>query len=120
MKRVLIVDDNEILCRITCDILRVEGYWTVPAYSAGEALELLDHESFDLVVTDWRMEGMNGLELARAIRQRELRLPVIMVTGYDPIEAEEITECLPKQNLFPALVDKIRSYLSATTEAKIA
>lgn len=119
MKTVLFVDDNEVLCRLTCDILRLEGYHAVPAFNAAEALKAFDEENFDIVVTDMRMQGMNGLELAREIHNKKPHLPVILVTAYGPIEAGEVKECLAKENLFPHLLEKIRFFLSeAEAEAE--
>jgi len=112
MKAVLFVDDNEVLCRLTCDILRLEGYRAVPAYNAAEALKVFDEEDFDIVVTDMRMQGMNGLELAREIHNKNPQLPVILVTAYEPVSGEHVRECLAKENLFPHLLEKIRLCLS--------
>jgi DNA-binding response OmpR family regulator len=111
MKAILFVDDNEILCRLACDILRREGFQAVGAFNAVDALAAFDKQSFDLVITDWRMEGMDGLEMAREIRKTHPALPVIMVTAYDLVEAEEITECLKKETLFPTLVERVRAHL---------
>ncbi len=112
MKAVLFVDDNEMLCRLSCDILRLEGYHAVPAYNATEALKVFDEENFDIVITDMRMQGMNGLELAREIHHKKPRVPVILVTAYGPIAGDEVRECLAKENLFPHLLEKIRFFLS--------
>lgn len=112
-KAVLFVDDNQVLSRLCCDILQREGYHAVPAFNGTEALEAFDKRRFDIVITDLRMEGMDGLELARAIRHKQPRLPVIMVTAYGPVDADEISECVPKPNLFPTLLDKIRYHLMA-------
>jgi CheY-like chemotaxis protein len=112
MKRVLVVDDNEMLCQLACDILRTEGYQAVPARSAAEALEAFAREEFDILVTDFRMPGMNGLELARAIRSRNPHFPVIVISAYEPVECEHVTLWLPKEYLFPRLLEKIRSCLS--------
>jgi len=112
MKTVLFVDDNEVLCRLTCDILRLEGYRAVPAYNAAAALKVFNEENFDIVVTDLRMQGMNGLELAREIHSKNPQLPVILVTAYGPIEGDDVRACLAKENLFPNLLEKISLYLS--------
>jgi two-component system NtrC family response regulator len=112
MKTVLVVDDNEMLCRLACDILAMEGYRAVPAGNAREALEAFEREEFDVLVTDFRMPGMSGLELARAIHDKNPQLPVIVMTAYGPIEAEDIRICLAKEDLFPGLLEKIRLCLS--------
>jgi CheY-like chemotaxis protein len=120
MKRVLVVDDNEMLCKLACDILRMEGYYAVPARSAAEALEAFERESFDILVTDSRMPGMTGLELARAVRLKNPQFPIIVMTAYEPVECEHVTLWLPKNYLFPGLVEKIRFCLSAAKMEDIA
>jgi len=115
MKKILVVDDNEMLCRLACDILRTEGYRAVPASNAAEALRVLEEEEFDLLVTDSQMPGMSGLELARAVRNRNPGFPVIIMTAFEPVDSEHVTLWLPKRYLFPNLLEKIRYCL---TEAK--
>ncbi len=112
MKSVLFVDDNAVLSRLSCDILRRQGYQAVPVYSAAEALAELEQQEFDLMVTDLRMEGMDGLELARAVHNRHPQLPIILVTAYGPVEGEHVKVCLPKDGLFPSLLEHIRAYLA--------
>jgi CheY-like chemotaxis protein len=112
MKKILVVDDNEILCRLTCEILRTEGYHAVPATSAAQALDAFEREEFDVLVTDFRMPGMTGLDLARAIRNKNPEMPVIVMSAYEPVESEHVTLWLPKEYLFPDLVHKIRVCLS--------
>jgi DNA-binding NtrC family response regulator len=112
MKAILFVDDHEVLARLSCEILEMQGYRAVCAYSANEALEKFNQEKFDILVTDFRMEGMNGLELAKHIHQRDPQVPVIIVTGYGPVEGgKDVNACLQKEELFPALLEKIKLYL---------
>jgi DNA-binding NtrC family response regulator len=112
MKAILFVDDHEVLARLSCEILEMQGYRAVSAYNADQALEKLDQEKFDVLVTDFRMEGMDGLQLARKIHAKDPSLPVIIVTGYGPIETgADAKACLPKEHLFPALLEKIRLIL---------
>jgi CheY-like chemotaxis protein len=112
MKSILVVDDNELLCRLACDILTTAGYRAVPAGNAKAALAAFENEEFDLLVTDFRMPGMSGLELARAIRNRNPQFPVIVMTAYEPVECEHVTLWLPKEYLFPGLLEKIHFCLS--------
>ena len=122
MKKVLFVDDNKVLSRLSCDILRMEGYQAVPAFSATEALEAFEKDNFDLLITDFRLGTMDGLQLARVIHDKWPNIPVIMVTAYGPIEGREIRKCLPKEQLFPALLEEIRTCLcemEATNEQPV-
>ena len=112
MKAILFVDDHEVLARLSCEILETQGYRAVSAYSAEDALQKFDKEDFDILVTDFRMEGMNGLELAREVHARRPETPVIIVTGYGPIEGgKDVVACLQKEELFPALLEKIKYFL---------
>jgi DNA-binding NtrC family response regulator len=115
MKTILFVDDNEALARLSSHILDQHGYRAVPAYNAEQALALLDKQDFDLLITDFRMEGMNGLQLARAVHARNPFVPVIIVTAYGPLDTgDEAKACLPKEGLFPNLLETIQSVLRDT------
>ena len=112
MKAVLFVDDHEVLARLSCEILETQGYRAVSAYNGPDALEKFGRESFDIVVTDFRMEGMNGLELAKRIHASHPGIPVIIVTGYGPVDTgRDANVCLQKEQMFPALLEKIKIYL---------
>ena len=112
MKAILFVDDHEVLARLSCEILEMQGYKAVSAYSAKEALEKFDQQDFDILVTDFRMEGMNGVELAHKVRERSPNTPVIIVTGYGPVDGgKDVSACLQKEDLFPALIEKIKFFL---------
>lgn len=119
MRTILFVDDHEVLARLSCEILEMHGYRAVSAYNGEEALRKFDQQDFDILVTDFRMEGMNGLELAREIHARSPHTPVIIVTGYGPIDGgKEIVACLQKQELFPALLEKIKYFLEEADRAQ--
>jgi len=112
MKAILFVDDHEVLARISCGILQMHGYHAEYAYNANDALTKFEHDKFDMLVTDYRMEGMNGLELAKLVRQKTPSLPVIIVTGYPPTEgSDEVDAWIEKQEMFPALLDRINLFL---------
>ncbi len=112
MKEILFVDDHEVLARLSCEILEMQGYRAVSAYNAADALAKFEKKKFDLLVTDFRMEGMNGLELARKVHDKYPDVPVIIVTGYGPIDGgSDVEACLSKEELFPDLLEKIKYYL---------
>jgi DNA-binding NtrC family response regulator len=113
------VDDHEVLARLSCEILEMQGYKAVSAYSASDALAKFDQQNIDVVVTDFRMEGMNGLELAQKIREKSPETPVIIVTGYGPIEGgKNVETVLQKDNLFPELLEKIKFFLGDQNTAR--
>lgn len=81
-KSILVVeDDNELRPIITC-ILEDEGYLVEAAESGSVAVERAKQRKFDLVLSDVRMEGMDGLEVAQAIRAVLPKVPLIVITGY--------------------------------------
>jgi DNA-binding NtrC family response regulator len=120
MKAILFVDDHELLAQLSCEILEMQGYRAVSAYSAQDALDKLKGQKFDLMVTDFRMEGMNGLELAKQVHASSPEIPVIIVTGYGPIDGgRDVKACLQKEQMFPALLDKIKTYLGDAEKAPV-
>jgi len=83
--RALIVDDDEISLEILEGVLSEKGYQVDRAGDGAEALAKLRHAPASLVITDWNMPNMNGLELCRAIREEYFDgyVYVIMLTGRD-------------------------------------
>ncbi|MFI5174314.1 MAG: response regulator [Terriglobia bacterium] len=82
---VLIVDDEEPIRQLLTQCLSGEGYQTKAASNADEALSALSTKHFDLVLSDLRMPGMNGLELLEAIGQRHADVGVLMLTACDDV-----------------------------------
>ncbi len=80
-KRVLVVDDNKTNRDILQSQLKHWQLLAVPACSGSEALAQLLQQSFDLVITDMNMPGMDGIELAREIRRLHPDLPVILLSS---------------------------------------
>lgn len=81
MARVLIVDDDPALLRLLSVRLHYEGHTTLEAASGIAALAHLDHELPQLLITDLRMPGMDGLQLFEAVHRRFPLLPVLMLTA---------------------------------------
>jgi signal transduction histidine kinase len=79
--RVLVVDDQEIICELISEYLQEDGHEAVVATSGLEAIEKFDR-CFDLVITDHSMPGMNGVQLARVLKTQAAGLPVILLTGF--------------------------------------
>ncbi|MCD6120607.1 MAG: response regulator [Spirochaetales bacterium] len=80
-KRLLIVDDNELIRHLLKHYLFFPECTTVTASNGTEALKLLNQEKYDIIISDYAMPGMNGVELARCIKQNHPSSTIIMVTG---------------------------------------
>ena len=84
--RILIVDDDEVSCRLFAEILEGDGHEVHQARSGEEALDRLRKESYDLLLVDVRMPGITGLDVTRTMRQEQPLLPVIVMTAFGSIE----------------------------------
>ncbi len=84
--RILIVDDEKHIRKILTIMLSKKGYQTEAAAGAPEALELVGQRPFDLVITDLRMPGMDGLELLRRLKDQDPDLTVIIITAFSTVE----------------------------------
>jgi two-component system, NtrC family, response regulator HydG len=79
--RILIVEDEGVLRLTFSEFLKDEGYEVDTAENYEHALRLVDDVEFDLIITDIIMSGKTGVDLLRAVRERGLSLPVVMITG---------------------------------------
>jgi DNA-binding NtrC family response regulator len=86
-ERILIVDDEENVLVLFKRVLAKEGYQVECASSAYEALNRLENNSFNLVLTDLKMDGMDGIDLVRKSKAVNPALPFIMITAYGTIQA---------------------------------
>ena len=80
--RVLVIDDDPVVGSSFDRVLSGKGYAVISAANGEEALECLAREDYDVVYTDIKMPGMNGLDVARHIKASRPWLPVVIVTGY--------------------------------------
>lgn len=83
MTTILIVDDEYLIADILSFALEDEGFMTVTAGSGVKALEIVDRERPDLIITDFMMPGMTGIEFADAVRSRDEHTgtPIILMSG---------------------------------------
>lgn len=89
MKRetnVLVVDDEKTVCNSCKKILTQAGYRVEVASSGEEALDKIKGDGFDVVITDWKMPRMDGLEVTRRVKQEKPNVEVIVITGYPSVE----------------------------------
>ncbi len=85
--RVLIVEDDRALLEVYADVLLEAGFDVAAASSGTGALRALDKDAFDVVLTDVVMPGCTGLDILRAVRERDLDVPVVLVTGNPSVES---------------------------------
>ncbi|MFA5110808.1 MAG: HD domain-containing phosphohydrolase [Desulfobaccales bacterium] len=86
---ILIVDDDDSIRRILKEYLEMNGLSCKEASSAIEALEILGRENIDLIVSDIKMGGQDGVELMQEVRKDDPHIPFIMMTGYAPAYSYE-------------------------------
>jgi CheY-like chemotaxis protein len=79
---ILLVDDNRDGILARSSILKELGYIVIAAISAADALDALKQHTVDLVITDYKMTPMNGVELIAKLRQNYPAIPVILLTGF--------------------------------------
>ena len=87
MPSILIVEDEAKMRRLLELNLGEQGFTTHAVADAEAGLKLLSQEQVDLVVTDFRLPGMNGLEFLQAIKRVNAALPVVMMTAYGSVES---------------------------------
>ncbi len=80
-EKILVVDDEETVRRLMDRVLSMEGYEVCTVQDGLAALDQLERNRFDLLLTDYKMPKMNGLELAEQVRSRFSSIPVLVVTA---------------------------------------
>ncbi len=89
MKKILVVDDEPQVRAIVAEYLRITGFEVLEAENGEEALAMFSPESVGFVISDVRMPLMNGLQLLKAIKSISNDIPVVLMTAYQPTQAQE-------------------------------
>jgi two-component system, OmpR family, response regulator len=115
---VLVVDDDGITRKYVSRFLNRQGYNVVYTADAMEALERFSQEHFDLVVSDLVMPGMDGLNLAVRIHSLAPNIPIIIMSGHDAVEKENVlragaADFIEKPVLLDDLLSKIKNTLDS-------
>lgn len=79
--RVLVVDDEQLVARVLTRVLESAGYEVHTCFDGASALNCIRDASFDVVLSDVSMPGLDGVDLLRAVRGTDLDLPVVLITG---------------------------------------
>lgn len=91
---VLVTDDDQIACESTCSMLAdigMDGEWVLSGQEAVDKVSKRHEigEDYFAIVLDWKMDGMDGIETARTIRQKVGNIPIIVLSAYDWSEIED-------------------------------
>lgn len=90
-KKILVIDDEEIIIRSLRKLLEKGGFEVLVAKNGQDALAMTEEESFDLIVADIKMPGVNGVDTVGSILEKEnfKHTPVIFITGYADQDMEQ-------------------------------
>jgi len=113
---ILVVDDEETPRTLRKLILQKQGYQVVTAASGAEALEVLNRENINLVLSDQMMPGMIGTELTKSVKALRSTMPVILISGVNEIPEDAsyadrfISKVGGPELLFKTVVDVLTAY----------
>jgi two-component system, cell cycle sensor histidine kinase and response regulator CckA len=112
--RVMLVDDEHMLVRLGTRVMERLGHEVAGFTDPQEAMASLDADPdrYDLVVTDYSMPSLSGLELAQMVAEKAPRVPVILVTGYGDVGGEGMPASIKKLLPKPFTMDQLREILS--------
>jgi len=116
-KKILLVEDEKALCLLYEEELSREGYEVTSAFDAESALELLVNGSFDLIITDIRMPGKDGIELITNIMGLRRDIPIIINSAYQSYKEDFMTWAadayVVKSSSLEELKNKIKELLES-------
>jgi DNA-binding NtrC family response regulator len=81
-ERILVVDDEKSMCQFLSIMLRKEGYQITAVNTGKKAIEALKNQRYDVVLSDIRMSGMDGIEVLKEIKAMDPTVPVVIMTAY--------------------------------------
>jgi DNA-binding NtrC family response regulator len=86
-RRIMVIDDENIVGKMTKVVLEQEGYVVETFLSAEPALERLKEEKFDVVITDLKMKGLDGMDVLKTVKAQSPEIKVIMITAFASLDA---------------------------------
>lgn len=112
--RLLVVDDDPLNARTLADIFTIKGFEVDTADSGPNALEMIHNQSYSCVLSDIKMESMNGVELLVAIKAIQPGLPFILMTAYsdDELILQGIKEGALTTLIKPLDIDRLLGHIA--------
>ena len=86
MLKILVAEDDRELCQLFTHVLTKNGYAVKGVSNGKEALDALDNDYYDLIISDIMMPEMDGYELVRSLRDSNINIPVMMITAKDTFD----------------------------------
>lgn len=86
MLKILVAEDDRELCQLFTHVLTKNGYAVKGVSNGKEALDALDNDYYDLIISDIMMPEMDGYELVRSLRDANINIPVMMITAKDSFD----------------------------------
>jgi DNA-binding NtrC family response regulator len=126
ISQVLVVDDDDAVCRIVNRMLSGDEYEVRAANSVAAALKIIEQESFDVYVLDYKLPDGSGLDVAGRIREKRAAAPIILMSGYDPSAVAlragqlRITEFLQKPFARGTLCEAVKKAIHSSSSPATA
>ncbi len=123
--KILIVEDEAGIVQFLLQELEEENYEITTAYDGLMAFELIQKEKFDLILLDWMLPKMNGLELCKSIRIKDKITPIIFLTAKDTVQEtieglkSGANDYIKKPFSFDELLERIKIHFRNQTEPEI-
>lgn len=125
-KRMLVIDDDPELCEEIMDIFKDEGYEVVCILNPYEGISIIEKDAHDIVLLDYKMPGITGVDILKRIRNRNLQARIFMVSGRPFVEklikeeglSDMVVAVIPKPIDLNYLLEKIRSCSNGTAIEK--
>ena len=83
MVKILVAEDDKALNGLVCSLLVGDGFMAVPCFDGAEALRATEEQSFDMIISDVMMPGMDGFDLAENVRKTDKHIPILFMTALD-------------------------------------
>jgi len=85
-KKILVVDDDVAFCSLLQTFLKKKGFDVTNSFTGKEAVEIINKDDFDVVITDIRLPDSDGMEILKRVKEKDISTPVILMTGYTDIK----------------------------------